>query len=177
MSAGDEIQLVTFRLGDQDFAVNLFHVERILRYQPPVPLPKAPDFLEGMVQYGEAAVPVVDLRKRVSVEAPVREETRIMILELGRDRIGVVVDAVLEVLKVPAERVTPPPAIVQGLAAKYISGIVSLDGRTIIVLAAPTLLSSKERLALQPLTEDSGAKGTAKRKKKAKRAAKETTGD
>ena len=65
MSAGDEIQLVTFRLGGQDFAVNLFHVERILRYQPPVPLPKAPDYLEGMVQYGDAAVPVVELGLRL----------------------------------------------------------------------------------------------------------------
>jgi purine-binding chemotaxis protein CheW len=175
MCAGDEIQLVTFRLGGQDFAVNLFHVERILRYQPPVPLPKAPDYLEGMVQYGDAAVPVVDLRKRVSVDAPVRDETRIMILELGQDRIGIVVDAVLEVLKVPADRVAAPPSIVQGLAAKYISGIVSLDGRTIVVLAATTLLSAKERLALEPLTKAAETKTT--KKKKVKKAAKGAAGD
>ncbi len=149
MSTGDEIQLVAFRLGGRDFAVNIFQVERILRYQEPAPLPQAPDFLEGVVQYAGAVVPVVDLRKRVNVGAPVEDETRIMILELENERIGIVVDAVLEVLKVNAERVTPPPKIVQGLAAKYISGMVSLEDRTVVVLAAGKLLSSKERVELE----------------------------
>ena len=149
MSTGDEIQLVAFRLGGQDFAVNIFQVERILRYQEPAPLPQAPDFLEGVVQYGDAVVPVVDLRKRVNVDAPVEDETRIMILELESERIGIVVDAVLEVLKVNAERVTPPPKIVQGLAAKYISGMVSQEDRTVVVLAAGKLLSSEERVELE----------------------------
>ncbi len=149
MSTGDEIQLVAFRLGGRDFAVNIFQVERILRYQEPAPLPQAPDFLEGVVQYGDAVVPVVDLRKRVNVDAPVEDETRIMILELESERIGIVVDAVLEVLKVDAERVTPPPKIVQGLAAKYISGMVSQEDRTVVVLAAGKLLSSEERVELE----------------------------
>lgn len=152
MSTGDEIQLVVFRLGGRDFAVNIFQVERILRYQEPAPLPQAPDFLEGVVQYGDAVVPVVDLRKRVNVDAPVEDETRVMILELESERIGIVVDAVLEVLKVDAERVTPPPKIVQGLAAKYISGMVSLEDRTVVVLAAGKLLSSEERVELEKLT-------------------------
>lgn len=152
MSGDDDVQLVTFRLGGRDFAFNIFQVERILRYQQASPLPKAPSFLEGMITYGDAVVPVVDLRKRVNVEAPVQEETRIMILEGEEGKIGVVVDAVVEVLKTPADRVTPPPRIVRGLAAKYISGIVSLDERAIVILAAPKLLSSKERLALEQLT-------------------------
>ena len=152
MSTGDEIQLVTFRLAGHDFAVNIFQVERVLRYEAPSPLPKAPEFLEGVVPYGEAVVPVIDLRKRTGAEAPVRDETRIMILEVENERVGVVVDAVLEVLKVPAERVAPPPKIVQGLAAEYISGVVTLDARTVVVLAAGKLLSSKERLELDQLT-------------------------
>lgn len=152
MSVGDEVQLVTFRLGGQDFALNIFQVERILRYQPPAALPKAPAYLEGVVSYGDAVVPVIDLRKRVDIDAPVRDETRIMILEHDTGRIGVVVDAVLEVLKVAAQRVVPPPPVVQGLAAEYISAIVSLEDRTIVVLAAGRLLSSTERLALDQLT-------------------------
>lgn len=152
MSAGDEVQMVTFRVGGQDFAFNIFQVERILRYQQPAPLPKAPDFLEGVVQYSDAVVPVVDLRKRVSVDAPIRDETRIIILEWEDGKIGVVVDAVLEVLKVGAEQITPPPSIVRGLAAKYINGIVTLDSRTIVVLSAPKLLSSSEKLALERLS-------------------------
>lgn len=151
MSVGDEVQVVTFRLGGQDFAFNIFQVERILRYQQPAALPKAPDFLEGMMRFGDEAVPVIDLRKRLNVAAPVREETRIMILEWEDGHIGVVVDTVLEVLKIPASDISPPPKIVRGLAAKYISGIIAHDDRTIVLLAAPALLSSKERLALEAL--------------------------
>lgn len=154
MSVGDEVQVVTFRLGGQDFAFNIFQVERILRYEAPAPLPKAPDFLEGMIRFGEDVVPVIDLRKRVNVEAPMREETRTMILEQADGEIGVVVDAVLEVLKVPAAQITPPPKIVRGLAAEYISGIIAHDDRTIVVLSAPALLTSQERLQLEALAPE-----------------------
>lgn len=151
MTTGDEVQLVTFRVGAHDFALNIFQVERILRYQEPAPLPKAPAYLEGVARYGDTVVPVMDLRKRVEVDAAVREETRIMVLELEGEKIGVVVDAVQEVLRVAADRISPPPAIVRGLAAKYISGVVADGDRTLVVLQAGKLLSSKERLALEQL--------------------------
>lgn len=153
MSGGDEIQVVTFRLGGHDFAFNIFQVERILRYEEPSTLPNAPDFLEGMIRFGDRVVPVIDLRKRVRVEAQHREETRIMILEWEEGNIGVVVDAVLEVLKIAAESITPPPKIVRGLAAKYIGGIIAHGDRTIVVLSAPALLTSKERLKVEALVE------------------------
>lgn len=149
MSSGDDIQLVTFKVAGQDFAFNIFQVERILRYEPPVPLPKAPDFLEGVLRYQGAAVPLVDLRKRLSVAAPLRDDTRTIILEWEGGRIGVVVDAVTEVLEVGASQVTPPPSLVKGLAAEYITGIVVQDARTIIVLNTNRLLTSKEQLALE----------------------------
>ena len=149
MSSGDDIQLVTFKVAGQDFAFNIFQVERILRYEPPVPLPKAPDFLEGVLRYQGAAVPLVDLRKRLSVAAPLRDDTRTIILEWEGGRIGVVVDAVTEVLEVGASQVTPPPSLVKGLAAEYITGIVVQDARTIIVLNTNRLLTSKEKLALE----------------------------
>ena len=148
---GDEIQLVVFRVAGGEFAFNIFQVERVLRYQPPEPLPSAPAFLEGVLPYGDGVVPVVDLRKRTGVEAPVAEETRVVVVELEEGRVGVVVDAVREVLRVAAERVSPPPALVRGLAPQYISGIVRLGPRTIVVLAAAKLLASKERIALKAL--------------------------
>ncbi len=152
MSAGDEVQLVRFQLGGRDFAFNVFDVERILRYEPPAPLPKAPAFLEGMLQYADAVVPVIDLRKRVGVDAPVRDETRIIMVESRDGRIGVVVDAVVEVLKVAAHRITPPPQMVRGLAADYITGILPVGERTLVILATHKLLASDERLALETLT-------------------------
>jgi len=149
MTAGDDVQLVAFRVADQDFAFNIFQVERILRYEPPARLPKAPEFLEGVLRHEGVAIPVIDLRKRLSVPAPLREETRTMLLEVDRDRIGVVVDGVTEVLQVPADAVTAPPPFVRGLAAEYVSGLVVRGDRTVIVLHPAKLLTSAERLALE----------------------------
>jgi purine-binding chemotaxis protein CheW len=146
---GDDVQLVAFKVGGQEFAFNIFQVERILRYETPAPLPKAPDFLEGVLQYQGFAVPLVDLRKRLGAEAPLRDDTRTVILEFEGGKIGVIVDAVTEVLQVAAATVTPPPGIVKGLAAEYIAGLVVRNGRTIIVLNTNKLLSSKEKLALK----------------------------
>jgi len=148
-TAGDDIQLVSFRLAGQEFAFNIFQVERILRYERPAPLPKAPAFLEGMLQYQDGAVPVIDLRKRLGVAAPQEEGTRIIVLEWEGTKLGAVVDAVTEVMQVPAASVAPPQPIVRGLAAEYIAGIVVRDKRTIVVFNTGKLLSATEKLALE----------------------------
>jgi purine-binding chemotaxis protein CheW len=151
MNTGDDVQVVTFRVGRQEFAFDILQVERILRYAPPSPLPKAPQFLEGVMPYGETAVPVIDLRKRFDLDAPIREETRVMVLELENQRVAVLVDEVREVLRVDSTTIAPPGPVVSGLAAVYIAGIISRPERTIILLNARKLLSSSERLALSEL--------------------------
>lgn len=148
MTTGDDVQLVTFRVGPQEFAFDILQIERILRYQVPSPLPQAPEFLEGVIPYAGGAVPVVDLRKRLQLEAPLREETRLMVVDLGDQRIGVLVDEVREVIRVDSTTIAAPAPVVRGLAAAYIAGIVTRADRTIIILNARKLLSSTERLAL-----------------------------
>jgi purine-binding chemotaxis protein CheW len=148
---GDDIQLVSFRVGSQEFAFDILQVERILRHVAPAPLPKAPEFLEGIVPYEGGAVPVIDLRKRFELEAPIREETRLMIVNLGDQRVGVLVDEVREVMRVDSTTISAPGPMVSGLAAAYIAGIVTRPERTIIILNARKLLSSTERLALSTL--------------------------
>jgi purine-binding chemotaxis protein CheW len=151
MTTGDDVQVVTFRVGRQEFAFDILQVERILRYSPPSPLPKAPEFLEGVMPYGDAAVPVIDLRKRFELDAPIREETRLMVLEMENQRVAVLVDEVREVLRVDATSIAAPGPVVSGLAAIYIAGIITRPERTIIILNARKLLSSTERLALSEL--------------------------
>lgn len=151
MNTGDDVQVVTFKVGRQEFAFDILQVERILRYSPPSPLPKAPLFLEGVMPYGEGAVPVIDLRKRFELDAPIREETRLMVLELENQRVAVLVDEVREVLRVDSTAIAAPGPVVSGLAAVYIAGIIARPGRTIIILNARKLLSSTERLALTEL--------------------------
>jgi purine-binding chemotaxis protein CheW len=158
MLTADDVQLVTFRVGFQEFAFDILQVERILRNQAPAPLPKAPSFLEGVITHGEAAVPVIDLRKRFELDAPVRDETRLMVLGLEDQRVAVVVDEVREVLRVDSTTIAAPGPMISGLAAAYIAGIVTRPGRTIIVLNSRKLLTSTERLALAaPTGERHGA--------------------
>jgi purine-binding chemotaxis protein CheW len=148
MMSGDDIQLVTFRVGTQEFAFDISQVERILRYEVPAPLPQAPAFLEGVIPYGSGAVPVIDLRKRFELDAPIREESRLMVLDLEDRRVAILVDEVREVIRVDSTTIVAPGPVVSGLAAAYIMGIVPRAGRTIILLNTRKLLTSTERLAL-----------------------------
>lgn len=150
----EDVQMVTFRVGGQEFALNVFEVERVLRYRDPTPLPDAPDFLEGMLSYGESAIPVIDLRTRLSVPAETTGDTRIMVLEWEQGRIGLIVDAVVTLLRVPVEDIAMPPPLVRGLAAEYLNGIIHRDDTTILVLAVGRLLTSTEQMALETLTAE-----------------------
>ena len=149
MTAADMIQLVVFRVADQEFACEILQVERVLRYEKPAPLPKAPAFLEGVVSYGGGVVPVVDLRKRLELPAPILPDVRLLLLRLDEDRVGVLVDEVREILRIDSRTIAAPPPLVRGLAAAYVLGVLAHDGRTIVVLNAARLLTSTERLALQ----------------------------
>jgi purine-binding chemotaxis protein CheW len=149
MTTGDDIQVVIFRGGTQEFALEISQVDRILRYQAPSPVPSAPDFLEGVLPYGGGVVPVVDLRKRLGLIAGQAEETRVMIVTMDGQRVGMVVDGVREVLRVDSRRIAPPPPMVRGLAAKYILGVLTLEERTVLLLQAGRLFSSEERLQLE----------------------------
>jgi purine-binding chemotaxis protein CheW len=146
---GDDIQVVTFRVGRQDFAFDILQVERILRYEKPAGVPRAPDYLEGVLRFEGGAIPVVDLRKRLEVDATVTDETRLVVLGFEGERIGVLVDEVREVLRVDAGTIAAPPPLVRGLAAEYIAGILTQGERTVVLLNARKLLSASERITLQ----------------------------
>lgn len=146
---GDDIQVVTFRVGEQDFAFDILQVERILRYEKPAGVPRAPAYLEGVLRFEGDTIPVVDLRKRLEVPALVTDETRLVVLGLEGERIGVLVDEVREVLRVDAGTITAPPPLVRGLAAAYIAGILTHADRPVVLLNARKLLSASERITLK----------------------------
>ena len=152
MSNGDNVQVVVFRVGGQEFAFDIFHVLRILEYQAPAPLPKAPPFLEGVLTVQGAVVPVIDLRSRFELGRVDRtDQTRVMVLDCEGQQIGAVVDAVVAVTRVAVSRIAPPPPVVRGLAAEYVQGIITLPERTIILLQTARLLTSSERIVLEDL--------------------------
>jgi len=148
---GDDVQLVAFRTGTQEFAFDILQVERILRWQQPAPVPGAPGFLEGMLQHGASAMPVVDLRKRLGLPAEVNDDTRIVVVTMGGEGVGVVVDEVREVMRVDAGVIAAPPQMIRGLAAEFITGIATVGERVLLLLNARRLFSSTERVELERL--------------------------
>jgi purine-binding chemotaxis protein CheW len=145
-----QVQLVTFRVGGEEFGLDVFSVHEILRYEPPTPMPKAPAFVDGVLDVRGTLVPVVDLRRRFEVgELRYDEDTRIVLVDFGGERLGLVVDEVREVLRVPETAVAPPPSFVRGLAAEFLRGIVKLGDRLVVLVDLDRILSSQERIALQ----------------------------
>jgi purine-binding chemotaxis protein CheW len=147
-------QVVTFRLGDDHFAVDIGSVERVLRYSKPTTVPRLPEWIEGVIDYEGRAVPVIDLRRRFGLPpTDPRLETRTIVFTTGEEWIGTVVDAVLEVTTVSPEQLTPPPTIFRGLSADYLRGLVRTGRRMLIFLEISRLLTATERLELQRATE------------------------
>ena len=153
-------KLVTFRLGDDLFAADIFSVERVLRYTMPTSVPDMPDYIEGVIDYQGRVVPIVNLRRRFEMEdLEVRNETRILILHGGGEWIGVVVDAVTAVSAFDPAAVAPPPKLFRGLAGEYLKGIVRMGEKLVIFLDVERLLSSSERIALDRAGTEALANG------------------
>jgi len=147
-SAADK--LVMFRLGDDHFAADIFAVERVLRYAAPTGVPDMPPYIEGVMDYQGRVVPVVNLRRRFELPAAsAGGETRILVLNVSGEWIGVVVDGVTEVAAFDRTQLSAPPKLFRGLAREYVKGIIRRGERLLIYLDVEHLLSSTERIALQ----------------------------
>ena len=143
-------KLVTFRLGEDLFAADIYSVERVLRYTTPTPVPDMPAYIEGVMDYQGRVVPIVNLRLRFELPAgAVASETRTLVLNVAGEWIGVVVDGVTEVASYDKAAVAAPPKLFRGLSAEYLKGIVRRDDRLVIFLDVDQLLSSNERISLQ----------------------------
>lgn len=146
-------QIVTFRLGEDYFAADIFAVERVLRHHPPTVVPNMPAWIDGVLEYQHKVIPVVNLRRRFGLpDAAPRPETRVLVLASDDEWIGVVVDAVLEVATVTGAQLAPPPALFRGLSSEFLRGIVRRDDRLIVFLDVQRLLATDERLQLQQAT-------------------------
>jgi purine-binding chemotaxis protein CheW len=149
-AAVPQVQIVTFRVGGEEFGVDVFGVQEILPYREVTPVPRAPEFVEGVLDVRGSVVPIVDLRRRFEVAGCDRdEETRIILVEFGSERIGLVVDSVSEVMRVPETAISAAPEFIRGLAAEFVRGMIRLADRLVILLDLDRILSSQERIALE----------------------------
>jgi purine-binding chemotaxis protein CheW len=150
--AGQEEQLVVFRLGEDFFAMLIANVNEIIRLQKITPVPKAPPFVEGVTNLRGRVIPVIDLRARFGI-APKMDGhmARIIVVEQGERLLGMIVDAVDEVLTVPEDAIEPVDEMVVSVDSQFLSGIVRLEDRLIILLDQEQVLSAGEFSALQTM--------------------------
>lgn len=146
------LQLVTFSIGEEEFGVDILKVQEIIRTMEITKVPRAPEFVEGVINLRGKVIPIIDLRKRFGLESRDHDKhTRIIVIEINNMIVGFVVDSVSEVLRIPANTVEPPPPVVAGLESEYISGVGKLEDRLLILLDLDSLLSGEERSMLNQL--------------------------
>lgn len=142
--------MVIFRLGAEEYGVPITQVQEINLLSKPTKIPNSPSFLEGVISLRKQIIPVVDLKKRFSIEqTDYTKDARIMIVEVNDSIIGVIVDEVLEVLRLPASSIEPPPPVIAGITAAYLDGVGKLDDRLFILLNMDKILTLDEQEELE----------------------------
>ena len=141
----DLLQLVTFSIGSEEFGVDILKVIEIIRTMEITKVPKAPAFVEGVINLRGLVIPIIDLRRRFGLaEKAWDSDTRIIVIEINGMSVGFVVDSVSEVLRIPANTVEPAPPVVAGVDSDYISGVGKLEDRLLILLDLDKLLSADD---------------------------------
>jgi purine-binding chemotaxis protein CheW len=147
-----EIQLVTFMLGGEEYGVPISQIQEIDRLSKITKVPKAARFVEGVTNLRGEVIPVLDTRKRFDLDVKTSDDrTRIIIVELGGVKTGLIVDSVREVLSVSKKDIAPPPeAIHSGIDQHFISGIGKVDSgkRMVVLLDVEKILSKTEQAEL-----------------------------
>ena len=140
------IQLILFKLGEEEFGVNILQAREIEKLdQGLTRVPKAPPFVEGVINLRGEIIPIVDLRKRFGLTLPpVGYDSRVIIVEVRGAPVGMLVDAVVEVIRVPVSAVEPPPPITKGVESQYLAGVAKVDNRLIVLLNLDRALSPEE---------------------------------
>lgn len=149
-----EIQVACFRLKDDLYAVDIMRIKEIIRPQKLTPLPQAPAFVDGIINLRGAVIPVVDLRKRFAMDA--REpsaSTRLLIVRLAAQTLGLVVDDVTEVITVPVKDIKPPPSLSEGGTISQLLGVCLSGEEMVMLLDIDRLLSLTEVSALESLPD------------------------
>jgi purine-binding chemotaxis protein CheW len=151
-----EVQLVTFMLGAEEFGVPISQIQEIDRLGKITKVPNAAQFIEGITNLRGEVIPVLDTRKRFELDAkPSDDRTRIIIVDLGGVKTGLVVDSVREVLNLAKKDIAPPPeAIGSGIDQQFISGIGKVDAgkRMIVLLDVERILSRQEQVHLSEVS-------------------------
>ena len=150
VTGGDERQLVVFQLAAELYGVEISRGHEIIRLQAVTRVPRAPAFVEGIINLRGKVIPVVDLRRRFGLSLSEHTRaSRIVVVEIGDQVVGIIVDGVSEVLRVNTSTVEPPSPVVAGIESEYLEGIAKLPDRLVILLNLDRVFANEERRGLE----------------------------
>ncbi len=145
-------EFLTFRLGDEEYAIDILKVQEIRGYDAVTKIANTPMFIKGVINLRGIIVPIIDMRIKFNLgEAVYNEFTVVIVLNIGRRVIGVVVDSVSDVISLAPDAISPAPAFAQ-FDTKFLLGLANSDGRLLILLDIERFMSSSE----MALVDDAG---------------------
>lgn len=145
----DSAQYLTFRLGGEEYGVDILRVREIRGWSPVTRMPQSPPFVLGVLNLRGSIVPVVDMRLRFALDSAEYAPTTVTIVlsvqsAKGQKDVGIVVDAVSDVLQVQTASIKPAPDFGTAVSLEYISGLVSLESKMVMLLDVDRLITSEE---------------------------------
>lgn len=153
----EEDQIVVFKLGDEDYGIEIGQVREIIPRRAITTMPRQPPYVEGVINMRGTIIPVINLKKRFGLQGDASKHSHAIIVESEGGLVGMLVDAVSEVIRVPADQIHPTPSVAMGVDSEHLRGICRLGERLLIYLdverivkATPTSTSQDARLQDMP---------------------------
>jgi purine-binding chemotaxis protein CheW len=137
-------QVIGFRIHNQEFGINIFQVQEVYKMQDITQVPNSPEIVAGVINLRGRVIPIVDIRKNFGISALPESSAKIIITEIQGRTIGIIVDQVSEVLKIPVDQIEPAPDIALSIKSSYIIGVAKLKHRLLILLDMNSMFSDQE---------------------------------
>ncbi len=147
-----EQQYVVFKLGHEEYAINIMNVTEIIPFEESVALPHVPDFVEGIINYRGSVIPIICLKKRFSIHlGEVDHNTRIIIISMDDKQVGFIVDEASQTMKIDDEQIDVTQNISSNIDMKYINGVGKVDDRLVILVDLERILTEEEKQEIENL--------------------------
>ena len=150
MAEENQLQLVTFQLGEELYGVNIMDVKEIVKITAVRPIPNAPYYVEGIFNLRSEIIPVINLHKRFQIKKlEISDEDEeleggFIILNIDNNKIGIIIDRISRVVSVSIDEIKAPPQMISGIGTEYINGVVRQEDKYLIVLDTRKLFNAKE---------------------------------
>jgi len=149
----DNIQLICFKLGPEEYGFDIMQIKEIIRYQKITPIPKAASFIEGVINLRGMVVPVIDLRKRFELPVDINVKCRVIIAQVETKIVGLIIDDVTDIVTLPKTSILPSPKTVKGVEVEYLDGMADMERGLLLVLNLNRLLTAEEKGAIDESLE------------------------